>query len=167
MSVTDLTNVWVIAQVFEKDIGQMRVGSGASVTSDAFPNRLFRGHITYIDPQLDPATRTAKVRIEMSNPDRLLKLGMYVRAAFGALGNAERTMPVVPSSAVQTISDQQIVFVSTSDPNVFELRPVRLAAETDGRYPVIEGVNVGDRVVTVGSFMLRAEWQKSRQGQAH
>ncbi|MEP7213480.1 MAG: efflux RND transporter periplasmic adaptor subunit [Acidobacteriota bacterium] len=167
MSVTDLTNVWVIAQVFEKDIGQMRVGSGASVTSDAFPNRLFRGHITYIDPQLDAATRTAKVRIELANPERLLKLGMYVRAAFGALGNAERTMPVVPASAVQTVNEQQIVFVSTADPSVFELRPVRLGAETDGRYPVIEGLNVGDRVVTTGSFMLRAEWQKSRQGQVH
>jgi cobalt-zinc-cadmium efflux system membrane fusion protein len=163
LRITDLSSVWVISQVYERDLARVRVGSGASVTSEAFPNRLFRGQVTYIDPQLDEATRTAKVRVELANPNRELKIGMYVRAAFGAGGGAERTVPVVPAAAVQNINNQQIVFVSTADPNVFELRPVRLGAESDGRYQVIEGLNVGDRVVTDGSFMLRAEWLKTRQ----
>ncbi|HEX6123960.1 MAG TPA: efflux RND transporter periplasmic adaptor subunit, partial [Pyrinomonadaceae bacterium] len=162
---TDLSSVWVIAQVFERDVARLRVGSGASVTSDAFPERIFRGTITYIDPQLDEATRTAKVRVELSNPGNSLKLGMYVRVAFGALGNAERTMPVVPVAAVQMIDNQQVVFLATQDPNIFELRPVRVSQESNGRYPVIEGLTVGDRVVTNGSFMLRAEWSKSAQSQ--
>lgn len=167
MQITNLSSVWVIAQVFDRDLGRLRVGGGANVTSDAFPNRLFRGQIAYIDPQLDETTRTAKVRVEIANPNRELKIGMYVRVAFGALGNAERTVPVVPSAAVQNINGQQIVFVPTSDPNMFELRPVRLGSESEGRYQVLEGLTVGDKVVTNGSFALRAEWLKTNQGSEH
>ncbi|HEY2866996.1 MAG TPA: efflux RND transporter periplasmic adaptor subunit [Pyrinomonadaceae bacterium] len=163
VQVTDLSTVWVVAQVYEQDLGRLRVGSGASVTSDAFPNRLFRGQIAYIDPQLDQATRTAKVRVEIPNPNRELKLGMYVRVALGASGGAEPTMPVVQSAAVQNINGQQIVFVPTPDANVFELRPVRLGSESDGRFQVLEGLTVGDKVVTNGSFALRAEWLKANQ----
>lgn len=162
--VTDLSNVWVIAQAFEKDLPKLRVGSGASVTTNAFPDRLFRGQVTYIDPAIDPTTRTAKVRIELSNPDRTLKLGMYVNVAFGSLGQSERTVPVVPAAAVQNIDGKQIIFLATNDPTVFELRPVRLGSEVGGRYPILDGANVGDRVVTDGSFMLRAEWLKINQG---
>lgn len=163
LRVTDLSNVWVIAQVFEKDLSRLRVGSGASVTTGAFPNRLFRGHVTYIDPAIDQATRTAKVRVELVNPDRALKLGMYVNVAFGSLGQSERTVAVIPSTALQTFNSRQVVFIATADPTVFEMRPVRVGAEINGRYPVIEGLNVGDRIVTRGSFMLRAEWQKAQQ----
>ncbi len=95
-----------------------------------------------------------------------MKLGMYVNVAFGSLGQSERTVPVIPSSAVQNIETRQVVFLATSDPNVFELRTVRLGSEVGGRFPVLEGVNVGDRVVTNGSFMLRAEWLKTRRGGA-
>ena len=164
LRVTDLSSVWVIAQVYEQDLGRMRAGTGASVTSDAFPNRLFRGQVAYIDPQLDETTRTGKVRIEVANPGRELKLGMYVRAAFGALGTAERTVPVVPKDAIQNINGQQIAFVATDDPNVFELRPLRLGTESGGKYQVLEGLTVGDRVVVGGSFALRAEWLKSNRG---
>ncbi|MBX3295720.1 MAG: efflux RND transporter periplasmic adaptor subunit [Acidobacteria bacterium] len=163
LRVTDLSNVWVIAQVFEQDLPRLRVGSGASVTTGAFPNRLFRGHVTYIDPAIDQATRTAKVRVELVNPDRALKLGMYVNVAFGSLGQSERTVAVIPSTALQTFNSRQVVFIATADPTVFEMRPVRVGAEINGRYPVIEGLNVGDRIVTRGSFMLRAEWQKAQQ----
>ena len=158
--ITNLSSVWVIAQVYERDLSRLRTGSGASITSEAFPERIFRGTVTYIDPRLDEATRTAQVRIELDNSDNALKIGMYVRAAFGALGDSERTTPVIPASAVQTIDNRTIVFLATNEPNVFELRPVRLGAETGGQYQVLEGLTVGDRVVTEGSFMLRAEWFK-------
>lgn len=157
MRITDLSSVWVIAQVFEKDLARLRAGSGASVTTDAFPDRVFRGQVTYIDPQLDESTRTGKVRVELGNADRSLKLGMFVRVAFGALGNAEQTAPVIPASAVQSLSGQNVVFLGTNDPNIFEIRPVRVGPESNGLYEVFEGVTVGDRIVTQGSFMLRAE----------
>ncbi|MDI1242524.1 MAG: efflux RND transporter periplasmic adaptor subunit [bacterium] len=162
LRITDLSSVWVIAQVFERDVARLRVGTGASVTSDAFPENIFRGQITYIDPQFDNATRTGKVRIELANPGQALKIGMYVKAAFGALGDAERTSPVIPASAVQRINDQDVVFVPTDDPVVFALRSVRLGPEVDGRRVVQVGLQVGDRIVTNGSFLLRAAWLKAR-----
>ena len=160
MRVADLSNVWVLAQVFERDLARVRVGSGASVTSEAYPGRVWRGRVTYVDPQLDPSTRTAQVRVEVLNPGRALKLGMYVNVGFGALGTAEATAPTVPASSVQTVGGRTVVFLATPDAGTYVVRPVRLGPESGGRYPVLEGLQVGDRVVTDGSFMLRAEWLK-------
>lgn len=162
MRVTDLSTVWVVGQVYEKDLATVRVGSGANITSDAYPGQIFRGRVTYVDPKIDQATRTAQVRIEIANPRQMFKIGMYVNVAFGALGTAEKTMPVVAKDAVQTIGNQQVVFLATDKDNEFILRPVRLGPESNGFYLVIEGLNVGDRVVTQGSFLLRAEWLKMR-----
>ena len=160
MRVTNLGNVWVIAQVYEKDLGLLWNGSGASVTTDSYPGKLFRGHVTYIDPNIAQETRTVQVRIELENPGQILKIGMYVNVAFGTMGTAERTMPTIPSTAVQNISDRQVVFVATDKPNVFAVKPVRLGKENNGQFVVLEGLNVGDRVVTEGSFLLRAELLK-------
>jgi len=163
MRITDLSTVWAIAQVYEKDIGGLRVGGGASVTTDMYPGKLFRGHIAYIDPNIDQATRTAQVRIELDNPGHILKLGTYVNVAFGATGNAERTVPTIPVAAVQNLNERQVVFVLTDKPNIFIVKQIRLGKQDNGRYPVLEGLQVGDKVVTEGSFLLRAELQK----QAH
>jgi RND family efflux transporter MFP subunit len=160
LRIVDLSSVWVMGQVYEKDLGRMHVGSGASITTDAYPGRVFRGQISYVDPTLDAATRTAQVRIELANPGQLLKIGMYVNVAFGATGGAGKTAPTIPASAVQNLNNQQLVFVATNDPSVFAMRSVRLGPETNGRYSVLEGLSVGDRVVTEGSFLLRAEWLK-------
>lgn len=160
LKVTNLSTAWVIAQVYEKDLGRMRVGSGASVTTDAYPGRVFRGQVTYIDPNINQETRTAQVRVEIENPGQIFKIGMYVNVNFGALGSGEMTAPVVPSSAVQNISNQKVVFATTDKPNAFVMKPVRLGAETNGRYVVLEGLSVGEKIVTEGSFLLRAEFVK-------
>lgn len=160
MRVTNLLSVWAIAQVYEKDLGLLRSGSGASVTTDAYPGKLFRGHVTYIDPNIDQATRTAQVRVELDNPGQMLKIGMYVNVAFGSMGTAERTMPVIPKSAVQDMNDKQVVFVATDKSNVFIVRHVRLGKENNGQFTVVEGLNVGDKIVTEGDFLLRAELVK-------
>ena len=165
LRVADLSSVWVIGQVYEKDLGRIRVGSGASITTEAYPGRVYRGQVSYVDPALDPGTRTAKVRIELGNPGQTLKIGMYVNVAFATLGGAESTVAVIPANAVQNIHNQQVVFVAMREPNVFAMRPVRLGAEANGRYPVLEGVSVGDRIVTEGSFLLRAEWLKAHPSQ--
>jgi RND family efflux transporter MFP subunit len=160
MRVTNLSSVWAIAQVYEKDLSLLRVGSGASITTDSYPGRLFRGHVTYIDPNINQETRTVQVRVELDNPGQILKIGMYVNVAFGSMGTAERTMPVIPSSSVQNMSDRQVVFVATDKPNVFTVKPVRLGKENNGQFTVLEGLNVGDKIVTDGSFLLRAELVK-------
>jgi RND family efflux transporter MFP subunit len=161
LRVTDLSSVWVVAQVYEKDLGKVHIGSGASITTDAYPGRVFRGQISYVDPKVDPQTRTAQARIELANPGQQLKIGMYVNVAFAALGSAGSTLAVVPVAAVQNMGNRQVVFVATSDPNVFAMRSVRVGPETNGYYPVLEGLSIADRIVTEGSFMLRAEWLKS------
>ena len=158
--VTDLSTIWVVGQVYEKDLATIRVGSGANITSDAYPGRVFRGRVSYVDPKVDQASRTAQVRIELRNPGQMFKIGMYVNVGFAALGTAEKTTPVVPKDAVQTIGNQQYVFVATDKPNEFTLRPVRLGGESSGFYPVLDGLTTGDRIVTDGSFLLRAEWMK-------
>ena len=163
LRIADLSSVWVMGQVYEKDLGKVVVGSGASITSDTYPGRVFRGRVSYIDPTLDPATRTAQARIELANPGQALKIGMFVNVAFAALGVAESTTAVIPKSAVQNISNQHVVFVETKDQNVFGMRPVKLGPEVDGQYPVFEGLTVGERIVTEGSFLIRAEWLKRHQ----
>ncbi len=160
LKVTNLSTVWAIAQVYEKDLGRLQTGSGASITTDAYPNKLFRGQISYIDPNINQATRTAQVRIELANPNQIFKVGMYVNVAFGSMGTAEKTMPVIPSTAIQNISNQKIAFVTTNKPNIFGLKIVNLGTENNGQYTVLEGLNVGDKIVTEGSFLLRAEWLK-------
>ncbi len=164
MRVTDLSSVWVVGQVYEKDLARIHVGSGASITSEAYPGRVFRGRVSYVDPRLDPATRTAQVRIELANPGQTLKVGMYVNVAFATITGSESTIPVVPVAAIQNINNRQVVFMATNDPNAFVMRPVSLGPESNGFYPVREGLSVGDRVITDGSFMLRAEWLKSHPG---
>jgi RND family efflux transporter MFP subunit len=161
LRVTDLSSVWVVGQVYEKDLGKVHIGSGASITTDAYPGRIFRGQISYVDPKVDPQTRTAQARIELANPGQQLKIGMYVNVVFASLGGAQSTTPVVPVAAVQNMGNRQVVFVATNDPNVFAMRLVRLGPEINGFFAILEGLSVGDRIVTEGSFMLRAEWLKS------
>ena len=164
LRVADLSSVWVIAQVYEKDLASIRVGSHAQVRSSAYPDRALRGKITYVDPSLEPATRTAQVRIEMANPGQRLKIGMYVDVTFATIGGSANTMPVVPAAAVQAINNRQMVFLATGSPGVFLLRPVWVGAESNGRVPVLEGLTAGERIVTEGSFLLRAEWLKLHPG---
>ncbi|MBA3515727.1 MAG: efflux RND transporter periplasmic adaptor subunit [Pyrinomonadaceae bacterium] len=162
LRIADLSSVWVMGQVYEKDLGKVMVGSGASVTSDSYKGRVFRGRVSFIDPTLDPTTRTAQARIELANPGQALKIGMFVNVAFAAVGGAESTAPVIPKSAVQNINNLQVVFVETATPNTYAMRPVKLSLEINGQYQVREGLTVGDRIVTEGSFLLRAEWLKMK-----
>src|SRR4029450_2036393 len=117
LRVTDLSSVWVVGQVYEKDLGKVHVGSGASVTTDAFPGRLFRGQVSYVDPRVDPQTRTAQARIELANPGQQVKIGMFVNVAFAGIGGSAVTTPVIPNTAAQNIGHQQVVFVATTEPN--------------------------------------------------
>lgn len=161
LRIADLSSVWVLGQVYEKDLGKVVVGSGANITTDAYSGRVFRGRVSYVDPTVDPATRTAQARIELANPRQALKIGMFVNVAFAALGGAEATTPLIPKSAVQNINNQQVVFVETRTAYTYAMRLVKLGPEVNGQYPVLQGLTVGERIVTDGSFLLRAEWLKT------
>jgi membrane fusion protein, heavy metal efflux system len=167
--VADLSSVWVIAQIFERDFQTVHISTPAIVTTSAYPARSFSGHVSYIDPRVDPQTRTAQVRIELANPREALKLGMFVDVNFSGSGQAAtgaQTVAVVPSSAIQTIGARQVVYLVTDQPGSFVQREVSVGREADGRISVYSGVNAGQRVVTEGSFLLRAESLKLNPAQS-
>jgi len=154
-TVADLSTVWVMASVNEKDFASVRVGSQASITAQGYPARLWRGRVTYIQPQVDPTTRTAQARIEVANPGESLRIEMYVDVEFSSPSGSG---PIVPETAVQSIGERQFVFlpILNSDGS-FQLRAVRLGPAANGYYAVLEGLKTKEEVVTDGSFILKAE----------
>jgi membrane fusion protein, heavy metal efflux system len=154
-TVVDLSTVWVMASINEKDFSTIHVGTIATVTAPAYPGRFWKGRVVYIQPQVDPNTRTAQARIEVANPEESLRLDMYMDVAFMSAGGKGLT---VPESAVQAIGDKQYVFLPVSDSEgSFTVRQVRLGPASNGFYPVLEGLKVNDEVVKDGSFILKAE----------
>jgi membrane fusion protein, heavy metal efflux system len=154
--VTDLSQVWVIGDLYEQDFQTVQVGTEATLTTPAYPALTLRGRVTYIDPRVDPQTRTAKVRVEVPNTEGRLRLGMYVTLAFTTPG-MERTV-MIPRSAVQTIGARQVVFVPAPDEEgKFLARTVELGPLRGDRVAIRSGVQPGETVVTEGSFFLRAE----------
>jgi RND family efflux transporter MFP subunit len=154
--VTDLSQVWVIGDLYEQDFQTVHVGSEAALSTLAYPTLTLRGRVTYIDPRVDPQTRTAKVRVEVPNAAGRLRLGMYVTLAFTTPGG-ERTV-VIPRAAVQIIGERQIVFVPAADEEGrFLARPVQGGPLSGDLITIRSGVQPGEVVVTEGSFFLRAE----------
>jgi RND family efflux transporter MFP subunit len=161
--VTDLSQVWVIGDLYEQDFQTVRVGSEAALTTPAYPALTLRGRVTYIDPRVDPQTRTAKVRVEVPNREGQLRLGMYVTLAFTTPGS-DRAV-VVPRAAVQTMGERQVVFVPAPDEEgKFLARTVEVGPLRGDRVTIRSGVQPGEVVVTEGSFFLRAEWLRNAPG---
>lgn len=158
-SVTDLSQVWVIANVYEKDFAALRNGGRVTITTPSYQGRTFTGAISYIDPRVDPTTRTGQARIEVANPRQMLKLGMFVDVALAAPG--KQTAVVIPKSALQTIGNEQVAFVQLAQPGQFQMRRIQTGEEVGQFVRVLSGVSAGEKVVTEGSFFLRAEMGRS------
>ena len=152
--VTDLARVWVIADVFEQDIGLVRAGAMASVHVSSYPDKVFRGRITYVYPTLSAATRTIPVRIELANPGQLLKPAMFAQIEL-AVGGAAKVL-AVPDSAVIDSGLRRIVLVDSGDGR-FEPRVVRTGARTSEHIEILEGIAEGERVVVSANFLIDAE----------
>ncbi|MFN2444351.1 MAG: efflux RND transporter periplasmic adaptor subunit [Vicinamibacterales bacterium] len=158
-TVVDLSTVWVVANLYEKDFARVRVGSPATITTNAYPDLAVRGRVSYIDPQVSAETRTAKVRIEMPNARNELRLGMYAEALLGGEGSA--STPMIPRSAVQHVGDRTVVYLlNAEEAGKFVEREVRLGAVAGDQVSVLEGVQAGDMVVGEGSFYVRAERER-------
>jgi membrane fusion protein, heavy metal efflux system len=160
--VADLSTVWVIGDLYEKDFANIRVGSEATVNIPP-AGRQMRGRVSYIDPRVDPGSRTAKVRVEVPNGDGSLRLGMFVDVRFS--GQTAGKAVAVPRTAVQSIGERAVVYVvADGDETRFVERAVKLGPSSGTYIEVLEGVKVGERVVTEGSFFLRAEAARTRSG---
>ena len=152
--VTNLASVWVIADVFEQDIGQVRTGAKATVRINAYPDKQFSGAITYVYPTLKSETRTVPVRVELSNPLGLLKPGMFAQVELPV--DTKRSVLTVPTSAVIDSGTRQIILVQAQEGR-FDPREVKLGARSDDRIEVLEGVRDGEMVVVAANFLIDAE----------
>jgi cobalt-zinc-cadmium efflux system membrane fusion protein len=155
-TVGELDTVWVMADVFEMDLGRVKPGTECVVKVVAYPNRVFKGIADWVSDTLDPTTRTAKVRCKLPNDDRDLKPEMYATAALSV--DQQRAL-ALPRTAILHLGDQTMVFVDlgkSSDGRLrLERRPVSVNEELGGDYlPVIRGISAGERVVSVGAVLL-------------
>jgi membrane fusion protein, heavy metal efflux system len=158
-TVVDLSTVWVVGALYERDFSRVRVGTSATVTTTAYPGRALHGRVSYIDPQVNPDTRTARVRVEVPNPRQELRLGMYADIEIAAAPSGQTVM--IPRAAVQTVGDRQVVYVANpNEPGKFAEREVHLAETSDEQVEVTSGVKPGERIVSKGSFFVRAERER-------
>ena len=152
-TVTDLSRVWVQAEVYEKDLGRIRLGQSAVVHVDTYPDQPFRGTVTYISDILDPQTRTARVRCEMANEDVRLKLDMFATVELPT--NFQRRTVAVPEGAVQQLEGKNVVFVQ-KEQTAFEPREVQIGKTVNGTTEIVTGLRDGEPIVTQGAFHLKA-----------
>ncbi len=169
----DLHNVWIEAQVYEDDVALMKVGLPVSATTKSFPAREFTGRLAFIHPHLDAGTRTLKVRFDMENPNHELRPGMYAAVNIRVPADQLNLLPgdateeqksshakglvlAVPEQAVIDTGRRKIVYRET-EPDLFEGVEVQLGPRCGTFYPVIHGLQAGDRIATAGSFLIDAE----------
>ncbi|MCS7313524.1 MAG: efflux RND transporter periplasmic adaptor subunit, partial [Acidobacteria bacterium] len=153
--IADLRRVWLQIVVYEPDLEFVQVGQPVRVTARGYPDRAWEGIVDYVYPDVDPQTRTARVRLSLPNPGYVLKPGMYVDAE---LQRDLGTQLVVPAEAVIDTGVRQYVFV-VQEGNYFEPRQVRTGAQAEDGYIVLEGLQEGDVVVTSAQFLIDSESQ--------
>ena len=152
--VTDLSSVWVIADVSEQDIGLVKSGAKARVTTTAYPNEAYDGRIAYIYPTLKPETRSIPVRVEMVNPGGKLKPAMFAQVELSVGGKSP--VLTVPDSAVIDTGTRRIVFVQVKEGR-FEPREVGIGGRGENHVEILKGVKNGEQVVVAANFLIDAE----------
>jgi RND family efflux transporter MFP subunit len=158
-TIVDLSTVWIVGNLYERDFARVRPGSPVTVTIPAYPTLALEGKVSYVDPQINPDTRTARARVEVLNPGGQLRLGMYADLQVHEALPAQRQ--TVPRAAVQVIGDRSVIYLSDSTTHGrFIEREVRLGQATGDRVEIVSGVQPDDRIVTQGSFALRAERER-------
>lgn len=152
-SVADLSRVWVQAEVYEKDLGRIRIGQNASITVDTYPNEFFEGKVTYLSDVLDPQTRTARVRCEVANRDLRLKTDMFANVQLPTKFSKQAI--AVSSSALQEVEGKNVVFIRRSATQ-FEKREVEKGVTVNNLTEIVSGLKTGEPVVIQGAFHLKS-----------
>lgn len=159
-SIADLSAVWVVLEAYETDLPWIKEGDDVDFTADAFPGEPFSGRIVYIDPMVDPKTRTVAVRIEVTNPHGKLKPGMFVQASQKKASSGDDSSLVIPASAPLITGKRAIVYVQNPEKEgVYEGREIVLGAKSNNTYIVKSGLEEGELVVSKGAFKLDSALQ--------
>jgi Cu(I)/Ag(I) efflux system membrane fusion protein len=154
-TIVDLSHVWIVADVFEYEAASIRLGQTARVSIQALPGKVFNARIDFLQPQVDPMTRTLKVRLNMDNPGMMLKPDMYADVEF-RVGMASKL--TVPAEAVLNAGERKTVFVDRGN-GYLEPRQVKTGEREGDRIQILSGLNAGERVVTSGNFLIDSESQ--------
>jgi len=154
-SVADLSTVWIFAEVFQNDLGRIKVGDRATLTVDTYPGHNFEGRVNFIYPQVDMTTRTARVRLIFPNPGMKLTPGMFVSAVLQVRAG---TQLVIPASGVLQSGTRQVVFVNRGA-GYLEPREVELGARAGEDFVVLKGLKEGEEIVTSANFLIDSESQ--------
>ena len=154
-AITTLSKVWIYAAVFQNQIGQVKVGDPVTVTVDSYPEKKFEGRVDFIWEALDPMTRTAKVRCSFTNPDGLLKIGMYVGVAI--MPRFGRGL-VIPDTGVFRTGEHDVVFIDRGD-GYLTPTEVELGAHLAHKFQVRKGLTAGERIVSSANFLIDSESQ--------
>lgn len=153
--VVDFSSVWILADVFEQDLASVHIGGPADASVAAYPGRTFAGTVAFVYPTTDQATRTTKVRVELANPELLLKGDMYATVEIAAPGGAGRVL-ALPASAVLDNGKRQTVLIDRGEGR-FEPRQVKLGARANDYVEIVEGVAAGEKAVVGANFLIDAE----------
>ena len=152
--IADLSSVWVVADVFEQDIGLVKAGANATVRINAYPDKVFEGRIGYVYPTLNADTRTVPVRVELANPGLLLKPAMFAQVELPV--SARGSVVTVPLSAIIDSGTRQVVLVQQGEGR-FAPREVRLGARSEAHVEILDGIKDGEQVVVAANFLIDAE----------
>ena len=163
-TVADISTVWVLADVYERDLSKITRDGTVSIKVDAYPDRTFTGRITHVSDIIDPASRTAKVRCVVENRDGALKLDMFAKVVLGTA--EERQALAVPSDAVQQVDNQSVVFTRQTATR-FERHIVQVGRRSGGLVEILGGLEEGQMVVGKGSFYLKTALLRERIGDEH
>jgi membrane fusion protein, copper/silver efflux system len=151
----DFSHVWVIAEVYEQDLSMVQVGQTVEVALDAYPGETFKGEVSFINPTLTAATRTAKVRVELDNPDSKLKANMFAAIQLSADMTGAGVLSV-PENAILDTGKRQTVLVERGEGR-YEPREVKVGRRADGYVEILEGIAKDEKVVVSANFLIDAE----------
>lgn len=163
-TVMDLGEVWILLDVYERNLSQVREGQEARVRVSAYPDEEFRGRVTNVGAVFEAKSRAAKARVVLANPKGALRPGMFATVTLEGTTGDERTLVVAPSEAVQRDGEDNYVFIPRGD-HEFEGRRVKVGRSLGDWTEILEGVSDGETVVTAGSFLLKSEMKKGELGE--
>lgn len=158
-TVADLSTLWVVIDIYEKDISRLRRGTGVKVSVTAFPEKTFKGKISYISDVVDEKTRTEKARVTIDNSSGLLKPGMFATVLTETTSGGTERLIAVPEEAVIIDGTKRYVFIQTA-PTQFKMREIEAARTLGGRLEVTSGLKEGEMVAVKGAFILKSELKK-------
>ncbi|MEK6743955.1 MAG: efflux RND transporter periplasmic adaptor subunit [Nitrospirota bacterium] len=165
-TVADLSKLWVIIDIYEKDLGRIKSGTAVKVSTTAYADKSFRGFISYLGEVMDEKTRTVKARVEVENANRLLKPGMFATVTIDAKGAQMEKAIMLPEEAVFLDGSRNYVFIQTA-PEKFEMREITAGRTLGKRLEVIGGIKKGESVAVKGAFILKSELKKGELVDEH